>query len=103
MSKKRTYTSRIADICQKAKHETIALMEKMGRREVELQPGSVYIISENEAGVLTAYSVKSVSLNDYGLGTVLEFDTDSPGHWYNNSTLWGEIYDAVRRILCGVK
>lgn len=100
MSKKRTYTSRICDLMQRAKTETLLLMKEKGVGVVELNPGSVIVVAENKKGVLKTYPVKRVEIVNYGLGDTLEFACDMPWAWYVNSTLWGEIYDAVRAILC---
>lgn len=100
MSKKRTYTSRICDLMQRAKTETLLLMKEKGVRVVELHPGSVMLVAPDEKDRFKHYSVKRVAIANYGTYDTLEFDCDMPGAWYVNSTLWGEIYDAVRAILC---
>ena len=100
MSKKRTYTSRISDLMQEAKTETLLLMKEKGVEMVDLPAGSVMVTAENEKGILARYSVKQVTIVNYGQADTLEFNCDMPGVWYINSTLWGEIYDAVRAILC---
>ena len=100
MSNKRTYTSRVSDLMQRAKTETLLLMKEKGVRMVDLPAGSVMLTAENEKRILARYSVKRVAIANYGQSDTLEFDCDMPGVWYINSTLWGEIYDAVRAILC---
>jgi len=84
---------------QRAKTETLLLMKARGVRVVNLPPGSVMLTAENEKGAMKLYSVKRVAIANYGSFDTLEFDCDMPGVWYSNSTLWGEIYDAVRVIL----
>ena len=94
--KRKSYERRMLDLVREAKAETIALMREHETREIDIKRWKIPVISENEAGQLTAYTVTKVAVANYTGEDVLEWDYDGPGAWIDyNPYRWLRIHKAV--------
>lgn len=96
MGKRITYYDKIERLVREARQETIDVMKSHDVSDIDLSDRMIYVYEMGEGeNCYHRRLVKSVNINNYGMGDVLEFEAEGESIYYFNPLLWVQIHEAV--------